>query len=69
MPLNSNLIMPPAAIAEAQGDEIVVDYTQWKLPKAAKARLGKGGINVLQFSPDRKLLCSRQRYRFVGFMM
>ncbi len=42
----------PAAITEAQGEEIVKDYTQWKLPKAAKARLGKGGINVLQFSPD-----------------
>ena len=42
----------PAAIAEAQGDEIVEDYTQWELPKAAKARLGKGGINDIQFSPD-----------------
>ncbi|MCY3742113.1 MAG: hypothetical protein OXH00_13945 [Candidatus Poribacteria bacterium] len=28
------------------------DYTQWELPKAAKARLGKGGINDIQFSPD-----------------
>ena len=40
------------AIAEAQTDEIAEDYTKWELPKAAKARLGKGGINVLQFSPD-----------------
>ena len=46
----------PAAIAEAQADEIAVDYTKWELPKAAKARLGKGGINVLQFSPDGTLL-------------
>ena len=37
---------------EAQTDEIVKDYTQWELPKAAKARLGKGGIKAIQFSPD-----------------
>ena len=42
----------PAAIAEAQGDEIVADYTQWQLPEKAKARLGKGWINAIQFSPD-----------------
>ena len=42
----------PAFIAEAHADEFVDDYTKWHLPKAAKARLGKGGINVLQFSPD-----------------
>jgi RNA polymerase sigma factor (sigma-70 family) len=46
----------PAAIAEAQGDEIAEDWTKWELPKAAKARLGKGGINVMQFSPDGTLL-------------
>lgn len=42
----------PAAIAEAQGDEIVTDYTQWELPEKAKRRLGKGWINAIQFSPD-----------------
>ena len=42
----------PAAIAEAQTEDTVKDWTQWALPKNAKARLGKGGINVLQFSPD-----------------
>ena len=42
----------PAAIAEAQGDEIVTDYTQWQLPEKAKKRLGKGWINAIQFSPD-----------------
>ena len=42
----------PAAMAEAQTEETVKDWTQWKLPEKAKARLGKGGINVLQFSPD-----------------
>ncbi len=46
----------PEAITEAQGDEIVKDWTKWELPKEAKARLGKGGINVLQFSPNGKLL-------------
>ena len=30
----------------------VEDYAKWELPKEAKARLGKGGINVIQFSPD-----------------
>ena len=42
----------PAVIAEAQGDKIVTDYTQWELPEKAKARLGKGWINAIQFSPD-----------------
>ena len=41
-----------ALIAEAQTDEISKDYSQWALPKEAKARLGKGGINALQFSQD-----------------
>ena len=27
-------------------------YTQWGLPPGAKARLGKGGIGRLQYSPD-----------------
>ena len=45
-----------APTAEAQGDEIVEDYTKWELPKKAKARFGKGGINVLQFSPDGRQL-------------
>ena len=28
------------------------DYTQWKLPENAKARLSKGSINDINFSPD-----------------
>ena len=28
------------------------EYTQWELPKGAKARLGKGAINDIKFSPD-----------------
>ena len=41
-----------ALVAEAQADETDKNYSQWQLPKQAKARLGKGGINVIQFSPD-----------------
>ena len=28
------------------------DYTQWELPEGAIARLGKGGISDIQYSPD-----------------
>lgn len=38
--------------AESQTGEPVEHYTKWQLPEEAKARLGKGGINALQFSPD-----------------
>ena len=41
-----------AVVAEAQTDETDADYSQWELPKEAKARFGKGGINAIQFSPD-----------------
>ena len=47
-----------ALSAEAQAEETVEDnkpvedWTKWELPKAAKARLGKGDINAMQFSPD-----------------
>ena len=41
-----------ASVADAQSDETDTDYSQWKLPKEAKARFGKGGINAIQFSPD-----------------
>ena len=39
-------------LVEAQTDATVKDYAKWELPKEAKARLGKGGINAIQFSPD-----------------
>lgn len=41
-----------ALVAKAEADETVKNYPQWELPKAAKIRLGKGGINDMQFSPD-----------------
>ena len=28
------------------------DYTQWGLPEGAKARLGKGSIREITYSPD-----------------
>ena len=41
-----------APVAEAQSEETFKDYSQWHLPKEAKARFGKGGINAIEFSPD-----------------
>ena len=32
------------------------EYTQWHLPKEAKARLGKGKVNDIKFTPDGKHL-------------
>ena len=46
------LITCTLLFAEARADETVDSYPQWELPKAAKARLGKGDINAIQFSPD-----------------
>ena len=42
----------PVRFSAAESDETFKDWTQWKLPEKAKARLGKGGTNVIQFSPD-----------------
>ena len=41
-----------ALVAEAQSAETDTDHSQWYLPKEAKARFGKGGVNIIQFSPD-----------------
>ncbi len=53
---NNNVERQPndasAAVEEEQTEETMKDYTQWALPEKAKARLGKGGINAMQFSPD-----------------
>ena len=37
---------------EMHADETTENYIQWELPKMAKARLGKGGITAMQFSPN-----------------
>ena len=41
-----------ALVAEAETEKPMKNYQKWALPKAAKARLGKGGIRAIQFSPD-----------------
>ncbi|MDE0018115.1 MAG: sigma-70 family RNA polymerase sigma factor [Candidatus Poribacteria bacterium] len=41
-----------ALVADTQTEESVKNYQKWALPKAAKARLGKGSIRAIQFSPD-----------------
>lgn len=46
------LIVSVVLVVEAEKDEATENYTKWELPKAAKARFGKGGINAIQFSPD-----------------
>ena len=45
-----------ASVAEAESDKTTKNHAHWKLPKAAKARFGKGGITTIQFSPDGTLL-------------
>ena len=51
--LISTLLIGSAVFAaEAQKNEATENYTKWQLPKAAKVRFGKGGINAIQFSPD-----------------
>ena len=45
-----------ASVADAESDETSKNHAHWKLPKAAKARFGKGGITTIQFSPDGTLL-------------
>ena len=37
---------------ETQAEETMKDYMQWELPKEAKARLGKGTVNDIKFTPD-----------------
>ena len=45
-----------ASVVEAESNETIKNHAHWKLPKAAKARFGKGGITTIQFSPDGTLL-------------
>ena len=42
--------------SEEQVEETMEEYTQWHLSKEAKARLGKGKVNDIKFSPDGKHL-------------
>ena len=47
--------------AEAGEENKMENYPQWNLPEKAKARLGKGRISEMQFSPDgtQLVVCSR----------
>ena len=51
---NSNNGLPTGA--KTVENNLTQDAMQWNLPEDAKARLGKGSINEIQYSPDGKLL-------------
>ena len=48
---------------EVRAAETFDTYPQWELPQAAKARLGKGDINAIQFSPEGSSTYSKNRLR------
>ena len=37
------------------------DYTQWELPAGPIARIGKGGVEDIKYSPDGRLLAVASR--------
>ncbi len=46
------LILGGVSDADVEADVGAENVSKWGLPKAVKARLGKGGINALAFSPE-----------------
>ncbi len=56
---NSNNGLPTGA--ETVENNLTQDAMQWSLPEDAKARLGKGNINEIQYSPDGRLLVVASR--------
>ena len=46
---------------KAVKNNLTQDAMQWNLPEDAKARLGKGNINEIQYSPDGRLLVVASR--------
>lgn len=44
--------VPNRGLSTLQLPQSDVDYSKWELPHGAKARLGKGKINEIKFSPD-----------------
>ena len=42
------------------------DFTKWSLPEGAFARLGKGTIDDIAYSPDGSLLAVGGRYRYLA---
>ena len=51
-----NLLISLVASTLSLPNTFAEDPTQWNLPEDAKARIGKGKINAIQYSPDGKLL-------------
>ena len=51
---NKNLGLPKGI--KTMKNDLAQDSMQWNLPKGAKARLGKGRIHELQYSPDGTIL-------------
>ncbi len=51
-----NLVVPTPRPLPPSLPERFEDYTQWGLPQGAKARLGKGSIIELTYSPDGKTI-------------
>ncbi len=57
-PQNTGDVNLPSAQEDTQSSPIIraPEYTRWGLPKGAIARLGKGGVNEIKYSPNGKLL-------------
>ena len=57
-PQNIGDVKLPSAQENTQLSPIIKtpEYTRWGLPNGAIARLGKGGVNEIKYSPDGKLL-------------
>ena len=51
-----NLIVPTPRPKPVALPERFADYMKWNLPKGAKARLGKGSVEAIAYSPDGKTL-------------
>ena len=59
-PQNIGDVKLPSAQEDTQLSPIIrsPEYTRWGLPKGAIARLGKGAVNEIKYSPDGKLLAA-----------
>ncbi len=56
MQLDSSGVTEKNAVVQQALESTAPDSLQWHLPEGAKARLGKGGINKIAYSPDGKRL-------------
>ena len=53
-------------LALALPNTLAQEYTQLNLPEGAVGRLGKGSINVVQYSPDGTQLCGLYFHRYLA---